>query len=333
MTTKNIRNNTMPVALVSIIIPVYNAGTYLHTAINSALEQTWEHTEIILVDDGSTDSSLQIIKSYGDKVILCQQQNKGASSARNLGLKLAKGNFIQFLDADDMLSPDKIENQVNALKDTIGKVAVCHTVYFNNEAARLNTPPSTEEEKFVFTTDDVVDFMIRLWGGYNFKAWMVQTNAWLIPRELIDEFGGWNESLSLDDDGEFFARMVLNSKGIVKTGGINYYRKYPPEKNNLSAQKTQVALESHFKSTLLKREYLFGKTQSEVAKKAIYNLLNGLSITSYLIQPGLYKKINAELLKLPRYKYKVIIGGYLINLIANLLDWRLAKRLQRLYTN
>jgi glycosyltransferase involved in cell wall biosynthesis len=98
---------------VSIIIPLYNSEKYIAETINSALNQTWENKEIIIIDDGSTDKSLVIAKSYERvNVIVISQQNKGASAARNVGIKNSKGDFIQFLDADDLLSTDKIEAQM-----------------------------------------------------------------------------------------------------------------------------------------------------------------------------------------------------------------------------
>jgi glycosyltransferase involved in cell wall biosynthesis len=88
----------MPNPLVSIIIPVYNAASFINETINSALQQTWPNKEIIIVDDGSTDDSLILAKKFeGDIVKIFSQQNKGASAARNKGLAEAKGDYIQFL--------------------------------------------------------------------------------------------------------------------------------------------------------------------------------------------------------------------------------------------
>ena len=117
--------------LVSIIIPVFNSEKYIGATIASAVEQTWPNKEIIVVDDGSTDKSLEIAEKLKDSFIkVFSQENKGASVARNKGLKEAKGEYIQFLDADDLLSPDKIEGQLNALKGSITHLALCKTKYF-----------------------------------------------------------------------------------------------------------------------------------------------------------------------------------------------------------
>ena len=100
-------------SLVSICIPTYNSKKWVGETIHSALAQTWENKEIIIVDDGSVDDTYQIIKQFeSDNVRVFRQENKGACSARNRALKEANGDFIQWLDADDILASDKIEIQL-----------------------------------------------------------------------------------------------------------------------------------------------------------------------------------------------------------------------------
>lgn len=110
-------NNKHP--LVSVIIPVYNAGKYAHAAIESVLSQTYKNIEVICVDDCSTDNSLSILHSFGEKIhILCHEQNAGIGKARNTGIEIAKGELIAFMDADDLWLPEKLEVQVSEfLKD------------------------------------------------------------------------------------------------------------------------------------------------------------------------------------------------------------------------
>ena len=102
---------------VSIIIPTYNQSQYLEEAIESALNQTYKNIEIIIVDDGSTDNTPEVIKSFDNKIIYIQQKNKGASSARNTGIKKANGEYIAFLDADDMWLKNKLENQIKFIQN------------------------------------------------------------------------------------------------------------------------------------------------------------------------------------------------------------------------
>ena len=100
--------------LVSVIIPVYNCERYLAEAIESILSQTYQPYEIIVVDDGSTDNSAAVAKSFGSVVKYCYQTNSGSAAARNHGIHLAKGRFFAFLDADDIWIEDKLKRQIAA---------------------------------------------------------------------------------------------------------------------------------------------------------------------------------------------------------------------------
>jgi glycosyltransferase involved in cell wall biosynthesis len=317
--------------LVSICIPVYNAASYLEDCLRSITEQSYKNIEVIAIDNGSTDESLDIITNYkGQNIITGREPGKGAAKARNKALKLAKGKYIQFLDADDLLSADKITKQVSALEAEPGKLAVCSTIYFFDNNLADNIGPTEYDEQFLYDTNDPVSFMINLWGGNTFKANMVQPNAWLTPMELIARNGLWNETLTLDDDGEFFARMVLNSAGVVKTGGFNYYRKHRKSFNNLSSQQSRPALQSAFQAILLKKQALFYHTRSEPAKKAIYKQLKELAIRCYHYYPELYQEIDKELREFDNYEFLPLMGGRLINLISKNFGWKMARRIQLL---
>src|ERR1700744_1176722 len=171
------------VPLVSIIIPLYNAGNYISETLQSALDQTWPNKEIIIVDDGSTDNSLAIAKSFESEFVkVLSQENKGASAARNKGLSIAKGEYIQFLDADDLLSPNKIAAQLEKLNGSTIHVGICDTVYFPDGSNPADFSKTTEWYSNDF--DDPVDFLIKLYGGRYVGpqyGGMIQPNAWLTP--------------------------------------------------------------------------------------------------------------------------------------------------------
>ena len=92
----------MPTPLVSVIIPTYNTARYVQESINSVLEQDYPSIQLIVIDDGSTDETVDIIRHYGERVVLLTQQNQGAAAARNAGLAVAQGEYIAFLDSDDV---------------------------------------------------------------------------------------------------------------------------------------------------------------------------------------------------------------------------------------
>jgi len=315
--------------LVTVCIPAYNCEKYIGECLRSIITQTYKNIEIIVVNDGSTDRTSAAVQACIDpRLKLIHQLKGGAAAARNQALALARGAYIQFMDADDLLSPDKIEKQVIALSRNTNSVAVCSTVHFTDGCSPYEALPSDYEEKFLYSTNDPVDFMIRLWGGYDFNGSMIQPNAWLTPKSLIDRLGGWNERLTLDDDGEFFARIALNANGVVRTGGFNYYRKYQQSNKNLSSSFAGVGLESLLESTLLKKKYLFEKCLSKEALRASYRQLTEIAMRAYLVSPSVYNCANTELKRLPKYWFKKKIGGAAANLLAQVMGWRLAKRIQ-----
>ena len=321
--------------LVSIIIPLYNSEKYVSETIKSALDQTWEDKEIIIVDNGSTDNSFLIARTFESKNFkVFSQVNKGASAARNRGLREAKGEYIQFLDANDLLSVDKIENQVNLLEENRGKISVCSTVHFQNWLNWEEVVPNPYEEKFIYNTDNPYEFLINLWGGYTGKGSMVQPNAWLVPREIIQRSGPWNEELSLDDDGEFFCRIILNSDGIVRdTVSKNYYRKFRNRKS-LSASTSQVALNSLLLAAVSKQQELFKRADNFFSRRALANQYVSICLISYKKNASVFNKAEKRLKELAvKPNIEIIIGGHICQVIMRLFGWKLAKKLQLVKIN
>lgn len=259
--------------LVSIIIPVYNAGNYLAETIISALDQTWPNKEIIVIDNGSTDNSVEIARAFGNKIKLYHENKKGASAARNKGLTKAKGDYIQFLDADDLLKNDKIELQLNAIKNIPGVVAYGSFVNFFNKNDIKQLPIGYYLDK---DYADGVMMLYDMYAGYDIKiaGGMIPQHSWLTPRQVIDAAGNWNIALSVNDDGEFFCRVALNSSGVkYVSDSVCYYRKHK-KGQNLSAQLTKKAFRSRMTALNLNYNYLL---------EAINNVevVNDLLLASY----------------------------------------------------
>ena len=247
--------------LVSVIIPVYNSEKYLGAAIENILSQRYTNIEILVIDDGSSDNSQSVARKFENKKVkIFAQTNKGASAARNNGLRQAKGEYIQFLDADDLLSSNKIEDQVKLLLENPAKIAICPTIHFF-DGESLSEKAITDEW-YYNSFNKPSDFLIKLYGGYENEGAMIQPNSWLTPKKIIDKAGFWDERLSLDDDGEFFCRVILASTGIVcSINAINYYRKFR-DNNSLSAQVGDKAIKSALLSLELKQQHLsFFKVQ------------------------------------------------------------------------
>jgi len=313
--------------LVSVVIPVYNAEKYLDACILSVVDQTWPAVEIILVDDGSTDGSFGIIEKYRDtpNVQAIRQKNRGAAAARNAGLEQAKGVYIQFLDADDLLSPDKIEAQVACLDGSLTQLSICRTVHFNKD--ETNAAENDGEGWLHRDNDDSVDFLIRLYAGEEVlpgHGGMITIHSWLTPRALIDKAGPWNEKLSLDDDGEFFCRVVLASQGVkFSKNGINYYRKftgYP----SLSAQKNRKSTESAILAIDLKFDHLKKRTTESLVDRVFGKHYWWTGVLAY----PQFKDLSAYCIKKAKqlgYTGKKYVGGRAGHALAGLLGWKMAR--------
>jgi GT2 family glycosyltransferase len=305
-------------SLVSIIIPCYNAAQWLPQTLESALEQTWENYEIILVDDGSTDDSVAVARQFEERgVRVIEQQNRGASAARNCGLEHASGDFIQYLDADDLLSSDKITRQMEALNDAPeGSLATCawgrfvddpETAQFHREPLWADFPPT--------------EFLITAWTN----LWMMQPGVWLVPRAVSDAAGRWDESLSLDDDGEYFARVVLASAGVKFVDDAKvYYRS--GLSTNLASTRSPKALQSGFTSVQKATQHLLAVDDSPEAKQACANRFQLNAYGSFPSDAKLANRAEAEAQKLGGGNIS-LPGGKMLKLLSSIIGWRPAMRL------
>jgi glycosyltransferase involved in cell wall biosynthesis len=309
----------MSTPLVSIVIPCYNAAPWLRSTLESALAQTWPRREIILVDDGSTDDSLAVARGFEDRgVRVIPQANRGASAARNLGLELAGGDWIQFLDADDLLAPDKIAVQISRLAAApAGCIA-------SSEWARFQAEPAAA----IFTAQpnwrDMagLDFMLLHYD----HGWMMPPIAWLAPRPAIEAAGRWREDLSLNDDGEYFCRVMLASAGIVFSPGARaYYRSGLPA--SLSDRRDDAALRSLARSIEANTGALLAREDSARVRQACANAWRQLA---YELHPRLPDEVrNAERrARALGGARRRIEGGRLVRWADRLLGWRAAARIK-----
>jgi glycosyltransferase involved in cell wall biosynthesis len=181
--------------LVSILIPCYNNEKYVGEAIESALGQTYPNIEVIVVDDGSTDGSLDVIKSYGSRVAWRTGLNRGACAARNTALELCKGEYIQFLDADDLIVQDKIEKQIPYLISNIADVVLCYGLIFGDGKP-------LRPKKRVFNSPDGIDpFVFACKQGFS-------THGPLHRRDFIKKIKGFNQSVKRGQETEMHLRLT-----------------------------------------------------------------------------------------------------------------------------
>lgn len=181
--------------LVSIGIPCFNAERWLGEAIESALRQTWLACEVIVVDDGSTDRSREIVQGFGDRVRLLEGAHQGGNHARNLALKNARGEWVQFLDADDYLEPEKIAQQFAEANGGGEADAIYSPYWFERHGEKI--------ERWVSELDTKAD----LFGQW--LAWeLPQTGAVLWRRTALIGLGGWKEGQPCCQEHELYLRAL-----------------------------------------------------------------------------------------------------------------------------
>ena len=209
---------------VSILIPAHNAGKWIAEAIRSAAGQTWPRKEILIVDDGSTDDTAAIARRFASRdIALISQPNQGAASARNTAFAQCQGDYIQWLDADDVLAPDKIERQMKALRvcENRRTLLSCAWGPFTKRPGQAAFTPTA-----LWCDLEPVEWLLRKMEQNIY----MQTTAWLVSRELTQAAGPWDTRLWVDDDGEYFTRVILASERVQFVPEARaYYRNSGPE--------------------------------------------------------------------------------------------------------
>jgi glycosyltransferase involved in cell wall biosynthesis len=304
---------------VSIIIPCRNGVRWLGEAIDSCLRQSWRNLQIIVVDNGSTDGSLDLAKRYdAHAVTVLACEPAGASAARNVGLKHADGDLIQFLDADDLLDADKIRRQVERLN------AAPAASLASGAWARFARDPS----EAVFVPEPVwrdfapEEFLIASWLG----GGMMANFSWLTPRAVIARAGPWNETLSVNDDGEFFCRIALASSGIAFCADARgYYRSTGAP--TLSRRRDGEALASAFSAVDLSCRHLLQRCNSAAAAKACATHYQRFAYDAYPQAAELVAQAEKRAAELGGSDLRAG-GGPAFQMLARGMGWKLSKRAQ-----
>lgn len=315
----------MSVPLVSILIPCHNAAPWLATTLESALAQTHPSIEVILVDDGSTDDSVARARAFESRgVRVLTQPCRGASAARNAAAAAARGDYLQFLDADDLLAPDKIARQLARLATApAGTVA-------SGEWARFHRDPA----EAVFTAEpvwrdfpDVVEFYLLHYRS----GWMMQPSVWLVPRAVATAAGPWDERLTLNDDGEYFCRVLLASTGVVFCPGARiYYRSGVA--TSLSRRRDARSLRSLILSIELNTASLRARADSPALRHALADAWQKLAYDLYPDLPAESREAAARARALGGATREWEAGGKM-KLLSRFIGWRGAKRVQRLLSS
>jgi glycosyltransferase involved in cell wall biosynthesis len=252
---------------VSILIPAFNAQEWISETLRSAIGQTWAPKEIIVVDDGSTDQTLEIAQRFESKSVhVVTQENQGAAAARNKAFALSQGDYIQWLDADDLLAPDKIEKQMEAMGGCGGK----------------RTLLSSGWGRFMYRYDRAKFVPTALWCDLSPTEWLVrrmgqnlymQTATWLVSRELTEAAGSWDTTLLSDDDQEYFCRVLLASDGVRFVPEASVYYRASGSGSLSYIGRSDKKMEAYLRSMQLHISYLLSLEDSVRTRSACVKYL------------------------------------------------------------
>lgn len=222
--------------LVSVIIPSYNRENYIAETIESVLNQTYDNIELIVVDDGSTDKSRNIIDSYGDKISILEHPgriNKGQSAALNLGISISQGEYIAFLDSDDLFAPDKIDKQVRFLEEN----SQYGLVYGNGDAI-----------------DENGEILYRLYENDHYEksdpnlilldCYFLLPNNSLLRKDVLASAGLFDESLRAAQDHDLLVRVAEVTKVAYINECLFFYRRH---KDSISQRSAKLRWKNGYK--------------------------------------------------------------------------------------
>jgi glycosyltransferase involved in cell wall biosynthesis len=212
-----------PLVKISTIIPAFNAERTICQTVNSALEQRYEGHEIIVVNDGSSDSTLEILQSYGKKIRIVSQENGGAASARNTGVTHSNGEYVAFLDADDLWLPEKLTVMLSALArhpaaslafSEYGLIDQCGAEYEESSIGAVASMPELMEQR-PFPLTSFNDF--------------ISPSTWIIPRAIFERCGGFCESFKGAGFEDSWMLLLLREMGefVYVPKKLSLYRRVP----------------------------------------------------------------------------------------------------------
>lgn len=317
----NFNRNISENPLISIITPCFNSARYLSSTIASVLSQTYQHFEWIVINDGSTDETENILKSLTDnRVRYYSQENRGQSFASNFGISIARGKYIKFLDADDIMNSIHLEEQLSRIIDRNDALASCswgrfyddnpQNVHFVRESVWMDMDAMTWIKKSLSQQYD----MMALW-------------VWLIPKNIIDRTGGFNEHLDLNNDFEFSLRLLLSSEHVYFAENAKMY--YRTGNETLSQRHTEQAFRSAIRATDFAMDYLLKREDSSLIKKLMANRYQEWLFRLYPYYPAIVKEVELKIKQLGGSD-REIESGILFQKLSKVLGWKKTKKIQLL---
>ena len=316
--------------MISIVMPAYNAASFLRQTVHSLLDGAAGDIEIVICNDGSEDDTLTIANALAGEhecIKVVSQSNRGAAAARNRAFSEAIGEWILYFDADDLMAKGAIAHiatMAGSIDASSGSVAI----YWS--WAKFRVVPSVLERPSA-----------SLYGSYGGWQWVREAFATnyptfvgsiLLPRALIDRIGGWDESLTVQDDMEFFARLLCAVQEVhYCADALFLYRQSAP--NSLSQAIGRTSFESRAQATLLAAGYLVAMNDELQTRQAAARQLMQVAYVHYLNAPDLsgmmqrraYCLVGVTAGDVP------LPGGRLRRVLQSIFGWRIALHIHRVW--
>ena len=272
----------------SVIIPLYNKAPYIAKAIESVLGQTYRDFEVIVIDDGSTDQSLEVAKTFENKSItIISQPNSGVSTARNNGVKLAKYPYICFLDADDWWHPTFLEEMKQLITD-FPDAGIYGSGYYIVKNGQERIAPIGVSQGF---ERGIIDYC----EVYAKTLCMPLTSiSVVIPKHIFDEEKGFKSQLKFGEDFDLWIRIALKHKVILVNKPLAYYNQDVDVNNRGVAVHKIYSPVNHF---IFNLDYLYDNEKNNHRLKILLDKLRVYILLKYRMQRAFPKEYNAEIKK------------------------------------
>ena len=272
----------------SVIIPLYNKAPYVAKAIESVLGQTYRDFEVIVIDDGSTDQSLEVAKTFENKSItIVSQSNSGVSTARNNGVKLAKYPYICFLDADDWWHPTFLEEMKRLITD-FPDAGIYGSGYYIVKNGQERIAPIGVPQGF---EQGIIDYC----EVYAKTLCMPLTSiSVVIPKHIFDEEKGFKSQLKFGEDFDLWIRITLKHKVILVNKSLAYYNQDVDVNNRGVAVHKTYSPVNHF---IFNLDYLYDNEKNNHRLKILLDKLRVYILLKYRMQRAFPKEYNAEIKK------------------------------------
>jgi glycosyltransferase involved in cell wall biosynthesis len=250
---------------VSVVIPTYNRADKVRKGVESVLAQSFTDLEVIVVDDGSSDDTEQTLRhAFGDRIRYHFQPNQGVSVARNKGIEEARGEWIAFLDSDDLWEKEKIEWQFNALQRFDSRCSACYTDvrFFNHSETRTMfqlAQDSYRHEDAIGLNTDVLRLLVKPGGA----GMVVCLSSLLVRRDAIKKAGGFDPTLFYSQDSEFMFRLAILTGFCYVNRPLVQFDRSPAEIRHVGVQSEWNKLEFWLSDSQLRLEGLLRLTEGQ----------------------------------------------------------------------